>query len=548
VNAWFEKPNVLWMREMRQAVRLERTPWILFAITLVMTMLMCTIGGLAGSSSAAPHTIGATLFQTFFSLAFFVVVLVGPAMAANGIASEREGRTWEAVMLTALSAKEIARGKFLAAYTTIALYIVVLAPVGALAFVFGGVTATEVFVAFVFLFLIAGLAVAFGLAISSLMSSQRGALVVTLIAAVVGGVFVYSTFGVGLSELVSRLWPEVPRGSPVWLPVAYSRAPFGLDYAVLLVLIPVVCTVLPAWFLYEVTVANLSAPADDRTTGLKRWLVVSAPVFAVCCAAPSALAQGTSDRLALSIAGMATFSGFFAFAALLFVFDAAGPSRRVRVQWERAGAGAVRRFFGPGLARSGLVVLALGALGIALIVGLDVALLHMSDVANGNDTDETAVKRMLFFAAYAAPFGCFVVGLCTYVRSRTRGPWIARLVACGILFLVCAAPWVVAAVAGAVTHTSGEGTWMALGAPSPFYVIVMIQGASAAEPFLTNVGFGAAGAWTVIGLALLRAGARRSQRMLEEREQAEAEAGRRLEEEEQLRAAGLAPAEGAPYR
>jgi len=87
----------------------------------------------------------------------FVVTVVGPAIAANSIASEREGRTWEAVLLTGLSPKDITRGKFLAAFTTICLYVVVLAPVGALSFLFGGVTATEVIVAFAFLVMLAGL-------------------------------------------------------------------------------------------------------------------------------------------------------------------------------------------------------------------------------------------------------------------------------------------------------------------------------------------------------------------------------------------------------
>ncbi|PMU64969.1 ABC transporter permease, partial [Pseudomonas sp. FW215-L2] len=84
--------------------------------------------------------------------AYLVVTLVGPAVAANSIASEREGKTWEAVLLTGLTPKNIARGKFMAAYTTIAIYIVVLAPVGALSFLFGGVTATDVVTAFAFLF------------------------------------------------------------------------------------------------------------------------------------------------------------------------------------------------------------------------------------------------------------------------------------------------------------------------------------------------------------------------------------------------------------
>src|SRR5262249_30303456 len=126
--------------------------------------------------------------------------------------------------------KEIARGKFMAAYTTIALYIVVLAPVGALSFLFGGVTALEVVVAFLFLFLIAALAVAFGLAVSSLMSSLRGAIVVTLMLAICIGPFLYVTFGFGAS--------------------------FGFEYVLVLFGLPLLLVFVPAWFLYETTISN----------------------------------------------------------------------------------------------------------------------------------------------------------------------------------------------------------------------------------------------------------------------------------------------------
>ena len=113
------EPNAIWMREMRQAARLGRTPWILFSLTLLISLLMCSIGGIAASSEASPASLGGILFQVFFSIAYFVVTLVGPAVAANSIASEREGRTWEAVLLTGLTPKQITRGKFFAAYTTI---------------------------------------------------------------------------------------------------------------------------------------------------------------------------------------------------------------------------------------------------------------------------------------------------------------------------------------------------------------------------------------------------------------------------------------------
>src|SRR5262245_42984086 len=91
-------PNPIWIRELKQAARLARTPVILTVVAVLMTLLIASIGGLT-STTYAPATTGVVLFQVFFSLAFFVVVLVGPAVAANSIASEREGRTWEAVIL-----------------------------------------------------------------------------------------------------------------------------------------------------------------------------------------------------------------------------------------------------------------------------------------------------------------------------------------------------------------------------------------------------------------------------------------------------------------
>jgi hypothetical protein len=147
VDLFKTEPNPIWIRELRQAARLARTPVILTVFAILMTLLIASIGGIV-SADESPATTGVVLFQVFFSLAYMVVTVVGPAVAANSIASEREGRTWEAVILTGLSPGVIARGKFLAAFTAIGMYIVMLAPVGALPFLFGGVTATETVVAF----------------------------------------------------------------------------------------------------------------------------------------------------------------------------------------------------------------------------------------------------------------------------------------------------------------------------------------------------------------------------------------------------------------
>ena len=96
-----KEPNPIWIRELKQAARLARTPIVLAVVAVLVTLLMASIGGVM-ATSASPAETGSMLYQVFFSLAWFVVTLVGPAVAANSIASEREGHTWEAVLLTGL--------------------------------------------------------------------------------------------------------------------------------------------------------------------------------------------------------------------------------------------------------------------------------------------------------------------------------------------------------------------------------------------------------------------------------------------------------------
>jgi ABC-type transport system involved in multi-copper enzyme maturation permease subunit len=509
-------PNAIWMREMRQSARLARTPWVFFALTMTLALLMCSIGGLAAAADTTPAAIGGALFQVFFSLSYLVVVVAGPAIAANGVASEREGRTWEAVLLTGLRPKDIARGKFMAAYTTIALYIVVLAPVGALSFLFGGVTATEVVVAFVFLFLVAGLAVAFGLAVSSLMSSLRGAILVTLMLAIVIGPLLYFVFGFGASFGIHKLWNEVPEAFPIWLPLAYSRGAFGLEYVLLLFGVPLLSIVAPAWFLYEVTIANLSGEADDRSTGLKRWFFFCTPLLAVACAVPSAIADDDEARMGLCVAGLSIFALHLAFCAFLFAAEPPGPSRRVRIHWGRQRAGFITRFFGPGLPRTAMLVTVIGFACIWLIAAGDMTLLHWL----GSGTKRTRyVEQVFFFTLYAGGFYVFVTGLVSWLRSRGQSPWIARLVAGALLFLLCAGPWVVAAIGGVLSQHRSED-WLVIGAPSPFYAIYMMawldSSHSGSDVPVVEIGAACSLLWGLTGLALLGATTHRCHRSMRE--------------------------------
>lgn len=531
-----EDPNPVWMRELRQAARLGRTPIILAVVTGMMTLLIASIGGIA-SETAEPAKVGVALYHTFFSLAFAVVAWVAPAVAASTIASERSGSTWEALLLTGLGAPSIARGKFLASLTYIGLYIVMLSPVGALPFLFGGVTATEVVSAFALLMLFAVLAVAFGLSVSSKFSSSAVAIVVSLLVAVPLSIVVYTGGGIGLSYLAHSVWPGVPEALPVWLPTAYARADFGLEYLVFLVLTPLTIVALPAWFLYEVTVANMAGPSDDRSSGLRRWFLVSALVLAVVAILPAFVEPG--DRWAVAATGMGATEIFLAFSAFVFAGEPLGPSRRVRVHWDREGAGRLRRYLGPGLMRAMSLLLLLGLVALLLESAGGVA----AELLGGSPSATQNVRSLLAFGGYAAGFFVFVVGFTAWVRARSTASTTPRLVLLAMLFLALIGPWIIMAIAGVVTQR--EDSAMLLAAPSPVYVFQMMKELGRPSPDRLVIGAGAvcAAAWTLLGMGLLGAARVRSGRVVREHEATLAKVDEMLRaEDEELTTEGENPA------
>lgn len=503
-------PNPVWIRELKQAARLQRTPIVLMTLTALIGLIMCAIGGIVSATSVTPAGTGVALFHTFFSVAFFVVLLVGPALAANTVASEREGHTWEAVLLTGLASKTIARGKFLSAFTAISMYIVMLAPVGALPFLFGGVTALEVAVAFAFLFLFAWLGVAFGLAISSALASGRTAIVLTLLLAFFLTLVAYFGLGVGLSVAAHEIWPAVIEGAPVWLPTAFERAPFSIEYVTFLILIPVASVALPAWFFYEITVANLTSPSDDRASGLKRWFAVMTPVLTIAALVPSAAAPVPHPSVGFVIATSVLFC-FLVFALFIFQGDAIGPSRRVLVQWKRSGAGALTRFFGPGLMKTTTLVLVLGCAALMMLGVAGIGVAMVSPFVTGDRRIQ--VEQVAMFVEYAGTYFLFLAGFAAWIRTRASTPGVARVLLLVAIFLSAAGPWIVAAIAGIISDGGKDA--LVVAAPSPFYAFVLLDALSSPTRGASIVaGAVCSFAWALLGLGLMAAATARSKTII----------------------------------
>ncbi len=500
-------PNPVWMRELRQSARLTRTPVILAILTAAMTLLMASIGGIV-SISAEPATVGVALFQTFFSVAFFGVTWCAPAIAASTIASERGGRTWEALLLTGIGSGTIARGKFLAALTYVGLYLVMLAPVGALAFVFGGVTAIEVVSAFALLVLFAALSVAFGLSVASALHGPAVAIVVTLLVAVPLSIVGFVMLGPLLSVAAHSLWPAVPAGPPVWLPTAFARADFGLDYALYLVLIPLGAAAIPAWFFYAVTAANMGSPSDDRSSGLRRWMLVTIPLTAVASLAP--LFAADDDAWAAAAWGMTATACTLLFITFVAAGEPLGPSRRVLVHWERARAGAWRRLLGPGVMQATRLILLLGT--AALATQTVVAAAWIQFVAPPVVDLEGDLARVGSWGLYLLGFSAFCAGFMAFTRARAKAALVPRLLLGGAVFTAAVGPWVVMAIAGIVTEDAAASRVFA--APSPTFVPIVLFERVGRSPELVLAAAACAIGWAILGLALTVAAELRTRRAL----------------------------------
>lgn len=533
VERLWSDPNPILVRELRQSARLTRTPVALAILTIGITLLL-TLIGLVSARSKSPAWTGQVLHQVFFSVAYFVVLLVGPAIAANSIASEREGKTWEALLLTGVPPGTIARGKFGAAFASLSIYVLMLVPVGAITTLFGGVSPIEIVVGFAWLVVVGALGVAAGLALSSKLSSGRVAILVTVLLGAPAAAFAYGIFCVGGSFLAHDLWPSVPEGYPIWVPTAWARAPFDAKFAALLVGVPVVAFVLPAWFLYEATLAALTPERDDRTTGLKRWLVVTS---ALTAAGGSLLVLSVPasdvDNASVVAGSLGALLAFFSF--FVFQGDPLFAPLRVELAWRARKAGPVARAMGPGVVRSSAAV----ALAAAALVGLPAL------VALARAPSSPARNQVLVFSAHALGFLVMTAGVAALARARSKTAASARVLLGVSLFGLSVVPWMLAGIVVAFSGGGSSPETLAAASFSPFYAYyAMSQVARGAETELF-VGTGMGVLFALVGGAMLVAARVRCESERRRLEEERVSLERRLAEEDAAEAE-LARGAGAP--
>src|SRR6478736_2840735 len=96
-----------------------------------------------------------------------------------------------------------------------------------------------------------------------------------------------------------------------------------------------VMVAVPAWLFYEVTIANLAGPSDDRSSRLRIWTIVSTIVLTGCCG----IVASAAHQVKWAFAQVGFMFAFFLLNILMVAGEPLGPSRRVEVVWQRLGVG-----------------------------------------------------------------------------------------------------------------------------------------------------------------------------------------------------------------
>lgn len=176
--------NPVLSRELRGRIRGSRALIVLviyLTITAAVTLLVYAAVASSFSSGIndpeAGRGIGKAIFLTVMTASLIQVCVITPSLTAGTISGEKERQTYDLLITTLLSPLQIALGKLASALAFAMLLILAALPMAGLAFLFGGVSGTELLIGVVGLMVTAVCYATVGLFWSTVMRTTLAATV-----------------------------------------------------------------------------------------------------------------------------------------------------------------------------------------------------------------------------------------------------------------------------------------------------------------------------------------------------------------------------------
>lgn len=143
MNSWRWEPSPILVKEMRSTMRSGRTfasltAFLLFLAGLTLLVYFTVTQSYNGRINPSAEA-GRTIFSVLSFFELLMLCFVAPAMTAGSVAGEYQRQTFDMLMATPLSTRQVLIGKFLSALSYLFLLMIAAIPINYVAFLFGGV-------------------------------------------------------------------------------------------------------------------------------------------------------------------------------------------------------------------------------------------------------------------------------------------------------------------------------------------------------------------------------------------------------------------------
>lgn len=174
--------NAVSVRELRGRMRGVRsfaiiTVFLLLMGSFVVLLYLLQLPRLQSTDVIITGNLGQLLFFGVVGVELMLIVFIVPALTAGSITGERERKTYDLLQTTLLSAPAFIMGKMESALGYIVLLVLSAIPLQSIAFLFGGVSQTEVYVTFILLMATALLLGALGMFFSAMVDKTMSSTV-----------------------------------------------------------------------------------------------------------------------------------------------------------------------------------------------------------------------------------------------------------------------------------------------------------------------------------------------------------------------------------
>jgi ABC-type transport system involved in multi-copper enzyme maturation permease subunit len=148
--------NPVMLKELRERMRGARafvviTVYLGLMSGFAVLLYLIQRGVVQNNGSAVTGELGRILFQGVVGIELLLIVFIAPAFTAGAVSNERERKTYDLLQITLLPKPSFIVGKLESALSYIFLLLLAAIPLQSIAFLFGGVSETELVLAFVIL-------------------------------------------------------------------------------------------------------------------------------------------------------------------------------------------------------------------------------------------------------------------------------------------------------------------------------------------------------------------------------------------------------------